>query len=525
MEKKPIKVAVSVLADISLGIYRTPANAIKELISNAFDADASKVVISTGYPNFYVITCRDDGIGLESTEFEEIMSKIGGSSKRKNNKQYTKNGRPIIGKIGIGILAVAQICKKFTLISSKKDSSFKFEAVVDFSELDSDKAKNVSLGSEEAKEIGTYVITTGLPEDPNKHYTKIILEDIDKGFRKKLSKNDSLDKSIAGFKHSNRDPNAIKEFVNWLSRTDVRNIPDYYRLIWELSITCPLQYFNGGPILNEDIISARKKELTDFNFSVEIDGLNLQKLILFPNSPEIKDNGIDYKVYPIDFNEMVHGKRLSFTGYIYHQRKSIYPSELRGLLIRVRNVAIGTYDKSLLNYPKPQGPRMSGISGEIYIMEGLEDALNVDRNSFRETDPHYIKLQEIIYSRLGGDPENKTPGIFSDITKRSLEWNLARKKNDLIDSYKALTNSLESITHKKFEIEISSENSPIKPIEINFSTGKIKINEQHEIFPRNREERSILEKILIAYEYSNEFSLTKESVRDEFYNCLRGLQK
>ena len=28
-------------------------------------------------------------------------------------------GRPIIGKIGIGLLAVAQICHKFTVISKK----------------------------------------------------------------------------------------------------------------------------------------------------------------------------------------------------------------------------------------------------------------------------------------------------------------------------------------------------------------------------------------------------------------------
>ena len=44
MEK--INVSAKIIADISSGIYRTPANALKELISNSFDADATSVMSS-----------------------------------------------------------------------------------------------------------------------------------------------------------------------------------------------------------------------------------------------------------------------------------------------------------------------------------------------------------------------------------------------------------------------------------------------------------------------------------------------
>ena len=76
----PINVAASVIADISAGIYRTPAGALKELISNAFDADAESVRISTGDPHFRTFTCTDDGSGMTPDRFKEIMGLIGGSS-------------------------------------------------------------------------------------------------------------------------------------------------------------------------------------------------------------------------------------------------------------------------------------------------------------------------------------------------------------------------------------------------------------------------------------------------------------
>ena len=41
-----------VIARVTDGIYRQPASALRELISNAYDADASRVVIKTDAPRF-----------------------------------------------------------------------------------------------------------------------------------------------------------------------------------------------------------------------------------------------------------------------------------------------------------------------------------------------------------------------------------------------------------------------------------------------------------------------------------------
>ena len=117
-----IRVSSKILGHISAGIYRSPGGALKELISNAFDADATRVVITTNWPSFDVITCRDNGDGMTKEKFKRIMTKeIGDSNKRitndGNNKDLTNQGRPIIGWLGIGMLGIAQICHEFQIIS------------------------------------------------------------------------------------------------------------------------------------------------------------------------------------------------------------------------------------------------------------------------------------------------------------------------------------------------------------------------------------------------------------------------
>ena len=52
-----------VLARVTDGIYRRPGSAIRELISNAYDADARRVVIKTDGPRFGTISIEDDGRG------------------------------------------------------------------------------------------------------------------------------------------------------------------------------------------------------------------------------------------------------------------------------------------------------------------------------------------------------------------------------------------------------------------------------------------------------------------------------
>src|ERR1019366_1221143 len=103
-----------VIARVTDGIYRQPASALRELISNAYDADATRVVIRTDAPRFERITIEDDGSGMSPEVLAYLLFNIGGSAKRNergeslgitstDNRLKTPKGRRLIGKIGIGL--------------------------------------------------------------------------------------------------------------------------------------------------------------------------------------------------------------------------------------------------------------------------------------------------------------------------------------------------------------------------------------------------------------------------------------
>ena len=114
------------------------------------------------------------------------------------------------------------------------------------------------------------------------------------------------------------------------------------------------------------------------------------------------EEAYDYYLELISFSQKISSDELSYTGYLFWQKSQIKPSSIRGIQIYIRNVGIGLYDQTLLNFSTVNSTSRAGqISGEIYVDQGLERALNIDRNSFRETDAHYVALQRDIWNKLG----------------------------------------------------------------------------------------------------------------------------
>src|SRR5690242_7361397 len=85
--RTPLKTDGRVLARVTDGIYRLPGAALRELISNAYDADATRVVISTDRPRFSRITIEDDGNGMTPEALAHMLHHIGGSAKRVSDGQ------------------------------------------------------------------------------------------------------------------------------------------------------------------------------------------------------------------------------------------------------------------------------------------------------------------------------------------------------------------------------------------------------------------------------------------------------
>ena len=137
VEYVPIKVTSNILLYIGAGIYHSVAGAMKELVNNSYDASASQVSINTDYPNYVEIKVIDNGIGMSAKRFIQAMSTIGSSlkgviDKRRATKYFD---RPIIGKLGIGLMALSQVCSKAIIESQEEGSDTKFVAILDFSQF------------------------------------------------------------------------------------------------------------------------------------------------------------------------------------------------------------------------------------------------------------------------------------------------------------------------------------------------------------------------------------------------------
>lgn len=188
-----------VLARVTDGIYRLPGSAIRELISNAYDADAENVYVSTDVPRFNSMTIRDDGNGMSIDTLVNMIRHIGGSAKRTSKGQELKvtddndsslspiKKRKLIGKIGIGLFSVAQLTRDFEIITKQKGDSFYSRAKVSLFNYSEDNLEKQS-GDERGKSFQTGNVDIWKEETDNldAHGTDIILNNI------KISAKDQL---------------------------------------------------------------------------------------------------------------------------------------------------------------------------------------------------------------------------------------------------------------------------------------------------------------------------------------------
>src|SRR5436190_20565683 len=116
----------SILRELS-GVYKPFVKAFKELISNAFDADADEVRVVFA-DDFSSVRVTDDGHGMTAFEFRNDFTRIGGGSRRWAGDK-TRKGRFRIGSKGIGFLALARYCDRLK-IESGADRTFEFQMTI-----------------------------------------------------------------------------------------------------------------------------------------------------------------------------------------------------------------------------------------------------------------------------------------------------------------------------------------------------------------------------------------------------------
>ncbi|EMP4205297.1 TPA: ATP-binding protein [Klebsiella pneumoniae] len=482
-----------VIARVTDGIYRQPGSALRELISNAYDADATEVRIRTDEPRFNSMTIEDNGNGMSPETLTRVMNHIGGSSKRNTigaeygitdaeNFDLSPGGRHLIGKIGIGLFSVSQLTQSFQIITKRKGDAFRSIANVTLKQFSDQILKDENDSNE--YESGTYKIWTENASDLESHGTTIILHKIRIQTKETLS-SFNIWAGVAASKESpDNDENEIitppkyhigsikdEEHLKLLDDDEkVRSVPwgindapdvafkklvkcvwdeskptnptpklstlfDFYlKMVWDLALSIPTGYvekdifeipyenqfyaykisnvlkagqatpleLHTGEKLNDHLKFTHENNKTEFN--VFIDNLKLSRPIIFENLPStshvITKPMIFIGEYWEEFKNLpqsMTGGPLKFKAYLLWNSK-ICPTEHQGVCIRVHDASGTLFDDTFMKYQVQENTRKRQVTFEIFVEQGLDSALNIDRESYNFSHPHVVILTRWVHS-------------------------------------------------------------------------------------------------------------------------------
>ena len=530
-EDGDIRVADITIAQLSHGLYRSTATAFKELVNNAYDADATVVRIDTNYPEFDRVSCVDDGIGMSHEQFLRFFKEegIGSCVKRKHGKDTTDiYDRPIIGRLGIGMLAIGQLCHSFQIESHYEDASGEGKAyratIILLDDTIRDREDIIRNHDVEKKEVevGKWKCNP-IDYDKTKKGFRIYSSDVRKTFKDEMKSSiDPKDQRKISYRLSDLH----SEFYD--KSRSVRDCKAYLEAIWELAILCPLPYYENKeeyPIDSTSFTSKesksgefkraiqfireRQQRFLNDNFRVVFDGIELRRHIQLPT-----EKATIPKLYFIEFDGTVFGSRLKFSGYLFAQVPSaIKPLELNGVQVRLRGVGIGGYDSTLLRYYKEIGTiRIRWISGEILVDEGLESALNIDRDSFNEHDEHFKKLQSELHKKL--DPLlNK----INEIARERSEAKRDTKDVRLKESMRAAVAKQSKGKLKLLQRRLKKD-API--VTVNEDKGEIVLNTAARPLKKKKADM-IIGSIMLAYHTAKRTTKTEEQRDEKFYQLVK----
>lgn len=467
MPREKIRVHEKALAHLSRGLYRSPASALRELVSNAWDANATQVLITTNFPNFAQISIQDNGYGFAKDEFVRLMSGGIGNSEKRQAAPEPIHDRPLIGRLGIGLLGIAQICGTFE-VSSRPEKGDAFRARVSLYDLLRAKldADDPSVVVDDAAhgvteiDVGEYEFLE--PDDTLSKGTRITSDDVhptfSRSFRQSLTEEKAPKYQVPPLDWAKCL--AIVEKVHTL-----QELGDYWRLLWELSAACPLPYVNADAV-PQGAVRGINARLVSYDFGVRVDGIGLAKPV------RLKGNKAGYTVEEIPETTLsVYGRPVTFEGYIAVQEgQQLKPDELRGIMVRIKNVGVGYYDPRFLDYPWNQGPREKWVTGEIFVTKGLEDALNVDRDSFNRFHPEFRAVQEHVHRLL---KTKVFPEVYKKLDLRSKDKAAQRADARIADLRDVVSDTLE--TRVRVLETGSKAASERPPVSVDITEDKVQI--------------------------------------------------
>jgi hypothetical protein len=417
--------------------------AIRELVSNSYDADALSVSIRYD-KKFSFIEIVDDGNGMTRNEFDKYLTIAGTKQDSTLSRKYK---RKKIGQFGVGFLSIFPFCESLEITTTAENSTEVLKAVIPTKDYFNSRLKASVTKVDESlvDNIPIAVTITTNPSERLDHYTQI-----------RLLKPTHIVKQY----FTKPDTKKRESIIAWEPEE---------RFKWELQDDLPIA------------LPEESKYYEKFRYSEPI-GLTVTL-----NGDDLERN--DYLDEILDSNDVtIAGIKCK---YIFTtSNKSVKPSEFRGVKIRVNNVGIGPRTDFYLKRDRGFS-RLHWISGEVFLSEQIKEYLNIGRDGFI-SHPVTDEVFEFLSSKLRS-AANDVETI--DVAEKEIAKVIATNKSQAnVPKNEVIAANIKKLQNKGFKVIDSSKGSSTKTITIDRKAKTIYV-------PREiREEKEVVRILNKTYE-------------------------
>jgi hypothetical protein len=113
-----LAIDLAVLDHLGLKLYSNVPAVLTEIVANAWDADAHRVDITIDIDR-KVIRVQDDGHGMNRSQLQDRFLTVGYRRRDEEETKTSPDGRPVMGRKGLGKLAPFSLAGKVDVLSSR----------------------------------------------------------------------------------------------------------------------------------------------------------------------------------------------------------------------------------------------------------------------------------------------------------------------------------------------------------------------------------------------------------------------
>ncbi|USZ14661.1 ATP-binding protein [Moraxella sp. FZFQ2102] len=384
MGKYTFSVDLAAVEHLGLNLYSNTAAALTELIANAWDADATEVRITINDDQTQIII-TDNGHGMSVDDLNNKFLKV--AYKRRIDQAKSPSGRPVMGRKGIGKLALFSIAQHVVITSKQKDQD-SHALSINVNKLKDCIASGTPYHPAEESADGidglehgtTFVLTEILSSRVNQSISAM---------KKRIARRFSVIGEQDAF-----DVYVNDEKISQLDRDDYRNL----QFVWQLPNSKQHEFPEDTKKFNFTSNQYTHKDAT-YSFSGWI--------------------GTAYKPKDLDSSDMgnINGISILSRGRIFQENILDKISENR----LIKNYITGV------------------IQADFLDDDDVDDLATSDRQRVREDDPRYIALIEFIKSLINQ--------MFSKWSTERRKYDV----EESIKSYPLLNNWLQDLprNHRK----------------------------------------------------------------------------